>query len=482
MTVVQTRDTLTRRGTIVAALVVAITVIVTGATGYRAARFLLIDQIHSRLAADADHVQATLSTGSPLAIDQPKRAIAASSDAALRGRYQVLSGSTAAAGSRIGDDFIEVSRPLSIEEVGPDAGRVLIAHYPRAHVYAPIDSLRRTVERGALFVIAISALFLSWVARELARPLLTLRDAAVAITPGDRRARVGIRGKGEVGQLSEAFDEMLDELDRAQRELEQRVADRTAALHQANAELVRSNSELDQFAYVAAHDLRAPLRAIENLAKWIDEDAGDRLTDASRKDLSLLQRRARRLKQLLDDLLEYSRIGRFRTEDTWLDVGRAIDDVVLMQGPPKAFDIRIAPSLPRVRAPAGTLQLIFGNLLRNAIQHHDRESGSIEFQCRDLGSCFEFAVDDDGPGIQADVRDRVFEMFQTLRPCDESNGSGMGLALVRKIVEARGGRAWAAPGADGGTSLRFTWPKDSTAHSEEIVREEARVLENGGTS
>jgi signal transduction histidine kinase/PAS domain-containing protein len=238
--------------------------------------------------------------------------------------------------------------------------------------------------------------------------------------------------------------------------LEQRVQERTA-------ELERSNRELDQFAYVASHDLKAPLRAISHLANWIAEDAAGQLTPSSQEHLAKLLARVRRMEVLLDDLLTYSRAGRQRHPTEPVDLVALIQNVVELLALPPGFQVHIpatAPSLTTERIP---LETILRNLIGNAIKHHTSPAeGWVEITVEEQGDFVLFAVRDNGPGIDPAFHGRIFQMFQTLHPRDQIEGSGVGLAVVQKLVESRGGSV-AVESCEGvGATFRFTWPKAAT--------------------
>ncbi len=233
----------------------------------------------------------------------------------------------------------------------------------------------------------------------------------------------------------------------------------TDAVEQHGRDLERSNRDLDDFAYVASHDLKAPLRDIDNLASWIADDARDQLPEASKRHLSLLQDRIGRMERLLDDLLEYSRANRVRPPPEDLAVGAAIEEALRLVGPHEGFDIVVSGDLPTIRSPRVPFEQVIRNLVTNGIKHHHRKQGRISIDVITRENQLEIAVKDDGPGISPEFHERVFRLFQTLRPRDEVEGSGMGLAIVKKIVEAHGGtvKIESAPGE--GTTLRFTWPR-----------------------
>jgi PAS domain S-box-containing protein len=225
-------------------------------------------------------------------------------------------------------------------------------------------------------------------------------------------------------------------------------------------DLLRSNEELEQFAYVASHDLKAPLRGIENLVSWIEEDLESSLTGDTRTNMDLLKSRVRRLESLLDDLLAYSRAGRGETASDLVDTKALVGELDHLVGPPRGFSIVSCETLPTLHTARAPLTQVLQNLISNAIKHHDRPAnGHVWIEALALPDATEFTVTDDGPGIPERFRERVFGMFQTLKPRDEVEGSGMGLAIVKKLIDRQGGNIWLTErGAGQGLSVHFTWP------------------------
>ena len=235
-------------------------------------------------------------------------------------------------------------------------------------------------------------------------------------------------------------------------QLEERVRERTA-------ELERSNRELNQFAYVASHDLKAPLRAIEHLANWIREDTANLLPPRSAEHLAKMQGRVKRMEKLLDDLLAYSRAGRVRPAAETVEIDPLVQDVMAVLAPPPGIVVSVEPPTPRLSTPRASLELVLRNLIGNAIKHHHREHGRIRICATAQGELVEFTVSDDGPGIEAQYHARIFDMFQTLQPRDQIEGSGMGLAIVKKLVESYGGTITVESALGQGSTFRFTWPR-----------------------
>lgn len=239
----------------------------------------------------------------------------------------------------------------------------------------------------------------------------------------------------------------------------QALADQARSLERANEALRRSNAELDEFAFAASHDLRAPLRAIRTLAGFIEEDLAASLPESSRGHLALLQQRVQRMDGLLAALLEYSRVGRSDEQVTAVQLTELVARAVEMANLPPAFVLAGAWPDVELHTVRVLLKRVLLNLLTNAVKHHDRDHGRVELGGLDHGDTLELWVQDDGPGIPPQFHERVFGLFQTLKPRDEVEGSGMGLGLVRKMVGRAGGRAWIAS-TGRGTRVAFTWPKE----------------------
>jgi len=225
------------------------------------------------------------------------------------------------------------------------------------------------------------------------------------------------------------------------------------------AALEKTNAELDQFAYAASHDLRAPLRGITNLASWIDEDLPS-TTDATTKEhLRLLKIRAARMDRLINGLLELARVGRSRQKPERIDVTELLHDTIELANPREESRIMMIGEMPMLVTERAALQQVLLHLLTNALQHAGREDVVVRISAIDRGDDWELAIADNGLGIPVEHHARVWQLFQTLQSRDVTETTGIGLAIVRKQVEGHGGRAWIDASAPSGTTIRFTWPK-----------------------
>lgn len=227
--------------------------------------------------------------------------------------------------------------------------------------------------------------------------------------------------------------------------------------HQS-AELARSNADLEEFASAASHDLQAPLRAIDNLAGFLLEDLAGEVPPGVREHVARLRGRVGQMQAMVDDLLAYSRAGRQPGEVREVDTGALVHAVAQLLGPPPGIVVRTEGPMPVFATARSPLEQVLRNLIGNAVSHHDRSQGEVVVSAGERATMWEFAVADDGPGIPAEQQERVFSMFHRLRP-DDTVGTGIGLALVKKIVERMGGRVWVEPNPGRGSVFRFTWPR-----------------------
>jgi signal transduction histidine kinase len=225
--------------------------------------------------------------------------------------------------------------------------------------------------------------------------------------------------------------------------------------------LEESNYELSRFAWIASHDLKSPLRAVTYLSQRVEDDMGNKFDKQSREHFNIMRSRIARMQKLLDDILEYSHTEKIMSyEGAERADGETIaDDVLGLIDVPEGFTVRFRKDFAKLDVPRVPIQRVLCNLVNNAIKHKDKEEGFVEIGCEEFDAHYEITVKDDGPGIDPQYHQLIFEMFQTLQPRDVKEGSGMGLAFVKKILSVYGGTIKVESEIGKGTTFRFTWPK-----------------------
>jgi signal transduction histidine kinase len=217
--------------------------------------------------------------------------------------------------------------------------------------------------------------------------------------------------------------------------------------------------ELESFAYIISHDLKTPLRGIASLADWLVTDYKDKLDDTGKEYLDLLKGRVLRLEALIDGVLEYSRAGRTDVEITQVEFEAIIKEAIEMVASKSNVKTHVDTQLPVLQASKIAMMQVFTNLIGNAIMHNDKENIEINIGCIDKGSEWWFYIKDNGPGIQEEFHEKVFKIFQTLKTKDEMNSTGIGLSVVKKIIDNSGGRIWIESKAGEGCTFFFTLKK-----------------------
>jgi signal transduction histidine kinase len=249
-------------------------------------------------------------------------------------------------------------------------------------------------------------------------------------------------------------------------EIEHQLQNRVIEIEQINLLLSRSthlledrNQELDDFSHIASHDLQAPLRGISNLAEWLVSDLAGKLPIENQQQLQLIQSRVIQMNALINGLLQYARVGRENIDYVTINLSDLIAEVVDLLDPPPEFQIQFPTNLPTIETQVLLLKQVLANLIGNAIKYHDRPNGKVEILVEDYESCLYFKVIDDGLGIAPEHHKKIFSIFQTLVSREDLKGTGIGLTIVKKIVESRGGTVWVESELGKGSTFSFTWPK-----------------------
>jgi signal transduction histidine kinase len=227
---------------------------------------------------------------------------------------------------------------------------------------------------------------------------------------------------------------------------------------QRTAELNRANRDLEQFANVASHDLKAPLRGIAHLACWIKDDLGENIANEVRDNLDRLEARVKNMDALIQGILEYSRAGKSSPEGKTVKIDTLIYEVLDLIGAGDDVDVEIKPEMPIFKTDSIKLFQFFSNLISNAIKHNSSANKRLVISSQRKGEFYEFTVADNGPGIAPKYYEKIFQMFQTLQAGDKFENTGVGLPIVKKLVEEVSGSIRVEPVEGGGTAFVFLWP------------------------
>lgn len=337
-----------------------------------------------------------------------------------------------------------------------------------------------------LVFFPVSFLLSYWIARRLSTPLNHLVTLTKTVADGDLSQRIDNHYQDETAQLATSFNTMIDSvklrndaLKAAHDELEQRVELRTKELSTANTQmkneiferlraeqelelkardLGRRNDDLEKFAYAAAHDLKTPLRGIANVVEWLKEDLGEQLDETSREHLNLLRKRVLRLESLIEGLREYAMAGDFSAPEEHIDCAQLIQEIIESYSLDSSCII-IDNNMPVFSGHRKKLSQVFSHLISNALEHAPIENLLIKISMQDESERYRFCVHDNGPGIDPAYHKKVFDMFETIQRKDHLDGVGIGLAVVKKIVEEHRGEVTIDSSPHQGTNIYFTWPK-----------------------
>lgn len=338
---------------------------------------------------------------------------------------------------------------------GPDATAV-----DRALVWSEVV----LVVVGILALLVVLVCVFAWVQleRSVIRPLGRLAAAVRQASTGAHEHEIPVEGAGEIATLASDVEHMRRELVQQVEEVRQLHEEAERAhelLREQTRELERSNRDLEQFAYVASHDLQEPLRKVASFTQLLQKRYGGQLDDRADQYIGFAVDGAHRMQRLIQDLLSFSRVGRSGADWEDVDLEAVLEQVLHDVGDrvsESGAEVTHDP-LPVVRGERALLAMLLMNVVSNAIKfRHPERPPRIHLSARRDGDAWELACTDNGIGIDPQYAERVFVIFQRLHPKEVYSGTGIGLALVKRVVEHHGGRVWVGPAPMGGTTVRWT--------------------------
>jgi signal transduction histidine kinase len=350
----------------------------------------------------------------------------------------------------------------------------VVAAIPNEEFAVKLRALRNAVVLVGGIVTLMSVLLVLAVAERITRPILALTAGTAAIAKGDFSHKVEIYTSDEIGVLAESFNRMQEELTRTTTSVSNlniEIAERKKVEHalvRANDELgtmvsrlTQANRELEEFSHITAHDLKTPLRAIGSLAGMIAADYSEVLDDKGRQYLSIMLGRVERMNHFIKGILRYSELGR-KLDRQWVDIGEVVCEAVAEISLPQDCLVTKSGDFPTLMCNRSQIGEVFTQLLGNAVKYLDKPVGQINVACEKNGDVWRFSVSDNGCGIDERYLDKIFRIFQTLNRRDEIESTGIGLSLVRKIVETYEGKVWVESRPGEGSTFFFTLPIQET--------------------
>lgn len=263
------------------------------------------------------------------------------------------------------------------------------------------------------------------------------------------------RQKKEIEQVQDATLNIMADLDREKLELKEAQL----SLEEQKKDLEKANIELNDFAYVVSHDLKAPFRGIASISEWLYSDYHDKFDENGKEQLKLLINRTKRVHELIEGILHYSRIGRVKEEKLNVDLNELIKIIIDRISPPPHIKIKVEKKLPTIFCEKTGMEQVFQNLLSNAVKFIDKPEGIIKINCDSDNDPYKFCIEDNGKGIEEKYYNKVFQIFQTLQARDEFESTGIGLTIVKKVIEGFKGKVWIESVLGKGSKFFFTLPK-----------------------
>ncbi len=348
---------------------------------------------------------------------------------------------------------------------------ILVAEQETERIFAPIAKLRNRILTASALITTLAIIIGLLIYRSISSPIYELAAAAAKIGEGKLKTHIEVRSSDEMAHLAHAFNKMTEDLQKTTtsiEELNDEITERKKAeeamerlnedLKTTVAELTVANRNLVDFAHIAAHDLKEPLRIITLLADCLLEDYVDKLEEQGKAQIESLSARARKMGLLINGILQYSKLGPVINGEKSVNLNEVVAEAICNIAPPKNIEITKENDFPTVVYDETQMIQVFQNLIGNSIKYMDKPQGKIKITCVREKGFWKFSVADNGCGIEKQYYNKIFQIFQTLARRDDVKGTGIGLSLVRKIVEMYNGKIWIQSTPGQGSTFFFTLP------------------------
>ena len=311
----------------------------------------------------------------------------------------------------------------------------------RKTLTASVQQTRNISFYLTILSIALGIGIAGFLASHISSAIVKMVEMADSISAGNYNVHVDNRGMDEISRLTTSLNNMAKVL-----------AEQITLLN-------RKNEELNQFAHIVSHDVKTPLRGIDNVVSWIEEDHDVDIPRRVKEYIGMIKGRVRRAESLLNGILSYSRIGREVQKKEIVSVSELIDEIKGYLPDKKGITLIVQHPLPELYTEKLPLFQVFSNLLNNAYHYHNKENGIVKVFHKDMGDHYKFFVEDNGPGIAKNYHEKIFVIFQTLQEGDSSESTGVGLAIVKKILTDRKLQIEVTSEPGNGSTFSFTWAK-----------------------
>ena len=320
-----------------------------------------------------------------------------------------------------------------------------------------------------IFAVPPTAAMGWFLGHKLTAPIAKLITATKKIMEGNLSYRAPISCYDEIGKLAESFNNMTqqlqDEIIARGKEIvnrsraEKKLAELNRQLEKTIDKLSEANRELSEVAFIAAHDLKTPVRAVGSLASMIRMDYKDKLDKETINNLNTITFKAEKMSELLDGMLQYCRLERITDNCKKINLNEVVKRIIMEIKAPENIEIVIENELPEIDFESNHAELLFGHLIKNAVKFIDKPKGRITIACRDSKDYWKISVSDNGPGIEQRHFSKIFKLFQTLNARDDFSGAGVGLSIAKKIIELYNGAIWVESNIGHGSTFYFALPK-----------------------